>query len=201
MRYGQFKQLLKSELPMNRKERFYTGTVLPSILFHNGLGNFFRFIREIEGIPADINHEKTQDKFLFYTEYNLKESAGKKSVGVEIFTATRHTPDVVIEILEPRRTFVIIEAKMFSSVTQNAFNKQMAEQRGAVIDILKEKYDLNDAEVFHVALTPNRLGLKTTHDYQVINWEVLLDNKDFAIQENYFANFLRFALENSSCAQ
>lgn len=192
MQYDQFKQRLKSELPINRKERFYTGTVIPSILFHNGLSNLFRFLREIEGFPIIINENNTQDNFLFYTEYNLKESAGKKSVGAEIYTVTGDTPDVIIEILEPQKVFVVIEAKMYTNLTQNDFGKQMAAQKLAVIDILKDKYN---TQVFHVALTPRRLGFKRTEDYQVINWEFLLDNEDIDLQDNYFANFLRFALE------
>lgn len=195
MQYDQFKQWLKSELPINRKERFYTGTVLPSILFHNGLSNLFRFLREIEGFPLSINENNTQDNFLFYTEYNLKESAGKKSVGAEIYTVTRDTPDVIIEILPPQRMFVVIEAKMYANLTQNDFGKQMAAQKLAVIDPLKDKYGLNNAQIFRVALTPRRLGFKRTEDYQVINWEFLLDNEDIDLQGNYFAHFLRFALE------
>jgi hypothetical protein len=196
MEYEQLKQSLQKELPINRKERFYTGTVLPSILFHNGLSNLFRFLREIEGFPGDINENTTQDNFLFYTEYNLKESAGKKSVGAEIYTATRDAPDIVIEILKPRKVFVVIEAKMFANLTQNNFGKQIAAQKLAVIDILKNKYALDDTQVFHVALTPKSLGFETTVGYQLINWEFFLANDEIDLRDNYFANFLRFALEH-----
>lgn len=196
MQYDQFKQRLTSELPINRKERFYTGTVLPSILFHNGLFNFFRFLREIERLPISIDQENTKDNFLFYTEYNLKESAGKKSVGAEIYTATGDTPDVIIEILEPEKVFIVIEAKMFANLTQIDFGKQMAAQKCAVIDILKKKYSLDDKQIIHIALTPKQLGFKTTVDYQVMNWEFFINNEDIDLQGNYFANFLRFALEH-----
>jgi hypothetical protein len=197
MQYDQFKQWItrENELPINRKERFYTATVLPSILFHNGLANFFRFLRKIEGFPKDINQKNTRDNFLFYTEYNLKESAGKKSVGAGIFTATGDTPDAIIEILEPQKVLVVIEAKMYANLTQNDFGKQMAAQKHAVIDVLMNEYCLDNAKVFHIALTPRQLGFKTTADYQVINWEFFLDNDDIDLQGNYFSNFLRFALE------
>ena len=52
MDYGYFCKILKgelSELPLNRKERFYTGTVLPALLFHNGLNNFYTFLQTIKG--------------------------------------------------------------------------------------------------------------------------------------------------------
>jgi hypothetical protein len=196
MQYDHFKQKLKSELPINRKERFYTGTVLPSILFHDGLSNLFCFLREIEGFPKSVNEKNTQDNLLFYTEYNLKESAGKKSVGAEICTATGDTPDVIIEILEPQKVFIVIEAKMFSKLTRNDLGKQMAAQKNAIIDILRDKYGLDNAQIFHLALTPRQLGFKTTGDYQIINWEFLLDNKDINLQDNYFANYLKFAIEH-----
>ncbi len=84
---------METELPINRKERFYTGTVLPSLLFHNGRSNFFRFLKEIKGFPSDVNEKNTQDNFLFYTEYNLKESAGRKSrVGMGYLFRPRTSP-------------------------------------------------------------------------------------------------------------
>ena len=196
MQYQEFSKKLKSELPINRKERFYTATVLPSLLFHDGLSNLFRFLKEIKGFPSDINEENTGDNFLFYTEYNLKESAGKKSVGAEIYTVTGDTPDAIIEILEPTKAFVVIEAKMFANLTQNEFKKQMQAQKKAVIEILQEKYELHDNQMFHIALTPNKLKFIDTNDYQVINWEFFIENDDIDVHSNYFYNFLRFALEN-----
>ena len=199
MQYDQFKETLihEKELPINRKERFYTATILHSILFHNGSANLFRFLREIEGFPIDINRANTDDNFLFYTEYNLKESAGKKSVGAGIYTATGDTPDAIIEILKPQKALVVIEGKMFAKPTQNDFRKQMRAQRHAIIDILKSEYGLDNAEIFHIALTPKRLGLTTIPgEYQIINWEFFLDNEEIALQGNYFSNFLRFALEH-----
>src|SRR4030042_3802903 len=113
-----------SELPLNRKEKFYTGTVLPALLFHNGLSNFFHFLRKINNFPDKVNERITRDNFLFYKEYNLKQSAGnKKNVGRKIPTETNETPDVIIEILKPeregKRVFVIIEAKMFRNIYQS----------------------------------------------------------------------------------
>jgi len=197
MEYDQFKQwmTLEKELPINRKERFYTATVLPSILFHNGLSNFFRFLKEIKGFPIDINQKNTEDNFLFYTEYNLKESAGKKSVGAEIYTATGDTPDAVIKILKPYKALVVIEGKMYANPTLNDFRKQMKDQKHAVIDAVKNEYGLDNTQVFHIALTPKQLRFETTDDYQVMNWEFFIDNEEINVQRNYFYNFLRFALK------
>jgi hypothetical protein len=194
--YEEFKEMLRDELPLNRKERFYTGTVLPALLFNNGLSNFFRFLRGIPGLPETINEKDTRNDFLFYTEYNLKESAGPKSAGAKIETQTRDTPDVLIEILSPKpRVFIIIEAKMFENLTQDRFTLQMKAQRRAVIEPLKATFGVGEEQIFHLALVPRELGFQTTPDYQVINWEIFLDNKAFA-SDNHFFNYLCYALEN-----
>jgi hypothetical protein len=196
MDYAMFKDVLNRELPLNRKERFYTATVLPSLLFHKGLSNFYRFLREIRNFPSDINEESTGDTFLFYTEYNLKQSGGKKSVGKEISTPTGDTPDVIIEILRPPRVFVFIEGKMFENLAQPKLDKQMKRQRIAVIDVLKKDFNTDDDHIFHVALIPKGLGFKDTLDYQVINWELFKDDHGFKVQDNYFYNYLTFALDH-----
>lgn len=86
MHYNKLKEVLAVELPINRKEKFYTATILPSLLFHNGLSNLFTFLKQIQGFPKDINEHNTNDQFLFYTEYNLQQSAGGKSVGTVVNT-------------------------------------------------------------------------------------------------------------------
>jgi hypothetical protein len=197
MDYKKFKKILNEELPINRKEKFYTATILPSLLFHNGRSNFYLFLKQIINFPTEINERETGDNFLFYTEYNLKQSAGKKSVGIEIETDSGETPDVLIEIFKPRKILVIIEAKMFQNLTQNEFSKQMKSQRNAVIKVLKKKFQLHDDEIFHIGLVPKELNFYDTLDYQIINWEIL-NCGDFKLKENYFYNFLRFALENYS---
>ena len=197
MDYEEFKKTLNEELPINRKEKFYTATILPSLLFHNGLSNFYHFLKQIINFPPEINERETGDNFLFYTEYNLKESAGKKSVGIEIETDSGETPDVLIEILKPSKVFVIIEAKMFQNLNQNEFSRQMKSQRNVVIKALKKKFHLNDDKIFHIGLVPKELNFCDTIDYQIINWEIF-NFKTFKLRGNYSHNFLRFALENYS---
>jgi hypothetical protein len=202
MDYENFCKILTgkfSELPINRKEKFYTGTVLPALLFHNGFSNLYHFLREINNFQDDeINEQKTGDKFLFYTEYNLKQSAGKKkNVGREIPTETNDTPDIVIEMLSnPKRVFVIIEAKMFRNIYQSSLSSQMSKQKTAVIEPLKKAFQLKDNHIFHIALVPEKSGLKDGMEYQVINWEYFIDNRDLNVKDNIFYNYLRFALDN-----
>ena len=197
MDYERLRDTLKYALPMNRKERFYTGTILPSLLFHNGFSNLYRFLEAIPGFPKEVNEKTTGDRFLFYTEYNLKESAGKRNVGVEILAETNETPDVVMHILHPAELFVVIEAKMFQRLTQDVFNTQMRAQKEAVINRLEEQY--HPERVFHVALLPSKLGFGDTDDYTVVNWEFFVDNGALDVQGNYFYPYLKFALNNYCC--
>lgn len=201
MDYKDFCKILTgkfSELPINRKEKFYTGTVLPALLFHNSLKNFYLFLREIKNFPNDaVNEYKTGDRFLFYTEYNLKQSAGEgKNVGREIPTETNDTPDIVIEILNPHRVFIIIEAKMFRNIYQSSLSNQMSKQKTAVIEPLKKAFQLKDNQFFHIALVPEKSGLKDGIEYQVMNWEYFTDKRGLNAEDNNFYNYLRFALDN-----
>ncbi len=194
MDYEQLKDTLKYALPMNRKERFYTGTVLPSLLFHNGFSNLYRFLEAIPGFPSEVNEKTTGDRFVFYTEYNLKESAGTRNVGVEILARTNDTPDVVMHVLHPAELFVVIEAKMFQRLTQDVFNTQMRAQKEAVINRLEEQH--HPERVFHVALLPSKLGFRDTDEYTVVNWEFFVDNRALDLRGNHFYPYLKFALQH-----
>lgn len=196
MDYQTFEELLKSELPLNRKERFYSGTVLPSFLFHNGFANLFEFLHQIKGFPKEINQETTGDNFLFYTEYGFKESADVKLFGREIKTETRETPDAIIEILQPQKALVIIEVKMFWVILQDELDKQIKEQKRNVSDILKRTCKLNDNQIFYVALIPAQLGFKESSAYTIINWQYFVDNPKLNLQSNHFYNYLNCALKH-----
>jgi hypothetical protein len=196
MDYFTFCDIMKHELPLNRKERFYTGTVLPALLFHHGLSNFFRFLKSITGFPAEINEATTGENFLFYTEYNLRESAGGRSVGAVIPTSTNETPDLIIEIIKPRRVFVIVEAKMFSNIQSHELTEQIRRQKEIVSDVLREKYSLSSEDFYHVALLPKGSDIEENREYKVVYWEFFLSNEVMRLTDNMFYNYLRYALDN-----
>ena len=197
MKYEDFCKYLEKELPLNRKERFYTGTVLPSLLFHKGLSIFYDFLKSLRGFPEEINEINTGDNFLFYTEYNLKESAGQRNVGEKIETATKDSPDCIIEFLTPVKLFVVVEAKMFSKASQTGLKRQMSAQQKAVISVLKSTYKLTDQQILHIALVPKALGITECVDYQVVYWDFFIEEKMFSkLQDNRFFNYLMFALDH-----
>ncbi len=196
MNYDNFSKWFNEELPFNRKEKFFTGTVLPALLFNNGLSNFYHFLRAINNFPAEVNEESTGDNFIFFTEYNLKEASGDRNIGRKISTEGK-TPDVVIEILKPQRVFVLIEAKMFEKFSQPGLNKQIMEQKRHVAEPLKNEFGLETDQIFHIALIPKALKIDDNDLYQVFNWEFFIDNeKVLNLKSCYFYNYLRFAIEN-----
>lgn len=196
MEYDKFCNFSEGELPLNRKERFYTGTVLPALLFHNGLSNFYTFLREIKDFPVEVNEVQTNDDFLFYTEYGLKESAGERNVGRKIPAHTKDTPDIVVEILKPKRVFVIIEGKMFEKTNQHKINDQIDRQRRYIAKPLKKAFQLDESQIFHLALVPEASRIKDGKFYQVINWEFFIGNQSLDVTNNAFHNYLKFALDN-----
>jgi hypothetical protein len=192
MNYDQLTEILKTDLPMNRKERFFSATVLPSLLFHKDNSTLFNFLNEIPHFPSEVLELSAKPEFLFYTEYNLKESAGKKSSGIQISTDTRDTPDVIIEILKPLKVFVIIEAKMFLNLSQKTLDIQMELQRKAIIEKLEKQYQ--PCLTYHVALIPKQLGFSGTEKYDVIFWQIFTEKLARDLEDNYFFNYLKYAL-------
>lgn len=194
MKYEDLEHFLAMQLPLNRKEQFFTATVLPALLFHRGLDNLYAFLHLLDGFPCEVDATTSGDGFLFFTEYNLKQSGGEKSVGKQIEVKSNQTPDVVILIMRPRTLLIVIEGKMFQRVSQRELARQMKDQSDVVIEALTTQSPVPPEQVFHVALLPKPLGLSSTADYQVINWEVFLDNTRFDVADNYFYNFLKYAL-------
>ncbi|MEL7642324.1 MAG: hypothetical protein AAGU21_22030 [Solidesulfovibrio sp.] len=194
--YKYFQSLCCSELPLNRKEKFYTGTVFPSLLFHNGIENLKMFISNIDGFNGIDLKELTGDDVLFYTEYNFKQSCILTEDITHSNFKTNDTPDVVVEILKPTKCFIVIESKMFMKTTQAVFDSQMKRQREYIIDYLPSGLGVSRDKCFHVALIPERLGYEKSNDYSLFFWDDFLDENVYSFKANYFYKYLRFAMEN-----
>ena len=68
---GEALAMMSTGLPLNRKERFYTGTVLPMIVCRDSFRHFDRFCRLIPGCPPlDINGDP-RAQIQFFSECNL----------------------------------------------------------------------------------------------------------------------------------
>jgi hypothetical protein len=65
-------------LPFNRKERYFTGTVLPMLACSEGFAHFPRLLR-LCGVPDDKC--RVPERLQFYTEYSLREAAYTSHTG------------------------------------------------------------------------------------------------------------------------
>ena len=147
--------LFTTQLPLNRKERYYTGTVLPQIIAADNFSFFNRFWELVTG-QTELEIQVGQENFniQFFTEYNLKESA-YNNVHAETFKqVSGDTPDVLILVITAKfKVLIAIEAKMYEPIDVPSLIIQMRQQK-KVIDILCNQLDIQIENTFHVALVP-----------------------------------------------
>ncbi|QWC84571.1 hypothetical protein KLP28_13490 [Nocardioidaceae bacterium] len=178
-------------LPLNRKERYYTGSVLPGLVAGDEMQHLPRFL-SLCGLDVEIGDADGVPAVHFLTEYGFAESVATESARSFWGTDTANdTPDVVI--VGPD-WLVAIEAKMFHTPTEDALNEQMAKQ-ATIISLWRDKLGLDAARVKHLLLLPqpfseSRPGL--TH--QVLTWETVRD--EFAsVGSDYWRAVLEAALD------
>lgn len=189
MKYSSFLELVE-QLPFNRKERFFTATIFPSILLNGDRSNLYAFLDLIEGFPTGFTRDSVGDSFLFYTEYMLKQAAGT------IDALSGDTPDALIYFAAPQRALVSIEAKMFERTGQGDLDDQIRGQLQNVLTPIMREKQLTADEVFQIGLVPEGAAVRSTSAYQVLHWDTLLDENRFRLADCYFAHFLRYALNN-----
>lgn len=68
--------MLARGLPLNRKERYYTGTVLPMIIAADDCAHLSRFLRlcGFDDAPKADELARGAEDLQFFTEYSLVES-------------------------------------------------------------------------------------------------------------------------------
>ncbi len=188
--------LVATHLPMNRKERFFTGTVFPMIVCADNFQHFERLTSLIPDCPKlDIHASPDDANVQFFTEYGLMESIyGSAIERLPEFTGTRDTPDILILVTGDPTLLLAIEAKMYDRPTREAVELQMAQQRKVVLDYLQEALSIQS--FFHLALLPEGL-LEQFGDfaYPVITWESLLEVFTRDREEDYWLRMLRLALK------
>ena len=142
-------------LPFNRKERYFTGTVLPFIVASDGFAHFDRFLRMcgVERVYSD-GLEGNQG-FQFFTEYAFGEStiSPRDDSRFPIPRPGGDTPDIVIR---GEDWLLAIEAKMFHRPMRASLQGQLTKQR-TLIDYIARRLDPPVQRVAHVALLPEPL--------------------------------------------
>jgi len=185
--------LVTSGLPLNRKERFYTGTVLPMLVAGDGFAHLDRLL-SLCGLPsAELTGNSLEGlhPVAFFTEYSFVESCFTTADRQRFPSSPTDadTPDVVIAGDD---WLLCIEAKMFHNPDGEALNAQMRRQK-VLVDYWVQHLPLNRAKVAHVLLLPERLSTSGV-TFPVVTWEQVLRAYS-TVGPRYWAAMLWTALE------
>jgi hypothetical protein len=161
-----------TRLPMNRKERFYTGTVLPVLVGSDAFAHLDRLLA-LCGLDAHVQPGRDgQQDIQFLTEYGFAESVFSEADHQRWPGPTgKDTPDIV---LTGPDWLLAIEAKMFHNPNAAALNRQMRDQ-AALVRSWQHTLGLLDHQVRHVLLLPGRLAERVGPlAFNVVIWEDVL---------------------------
>lgn len=185
-------------LPINRKERFYTGTVFPMIVCNDNFKHFHLFTKLLKDCShADIDPNPETTNIQFFTEYSLKESVfGKTKERFKGELETKDTPDILILIDGEDKTLIAIEAKMFDYPKPIDLENQMKAQEKIFEYLDKNFLEGKKYTKHHYALLPKEY-LKTckSEEIKIITWESLLDAYKDVCGNDYFFGMLKCALD------
>lgn len=189
--------LLDHTLPLNRKERFYTGTVLPGIVCAD-----FDHLNRLTGLmghpDVETSGDPAQGGVVFFTEYGIAESAyGPAAARFAGLPTSRDTPDVVFLTLRPSPVLFALEAKMYDRPGGGELRHQLDLQRELLDPLavrLADWLDVDEVPVAHRALLPAAQQALHLDPHEVITWQQVRDAYD-DIAPAYWLQMLREALD------
>lgn len=170
--------LLDHTLPLNRKERYYTGTVLPGIVCADDMTHLHR-LTDLMGFPdVDVSGDPANCGLVFFTEYGLAESVfGPARNRFEQLPIDRDTPDVVFLTTQPTPVLFALEAKLYDRPSGFDLRAQLGRQAGLLTDLatrLAGWLDVPAVPVAHFALLPEpQAGVDLGGAYPVLTWQQL----------------------------
>ena len=189
------KELLETGLPLNRKERFFTGTVFPMVVCKNNFENI-NLLLSLFDLPETINVNVSPDSenILFFTEYSLVESLiGTAKERFKELPDSKDTPDIVILIEDKKKYLIALEAKMYDVPSVDKLNLQMNGQ-GKILNSVGKTLGIN--EFYHYLLLPERFKQKVLGlNYPVITWEDIMRAYEPVCAGDYFFELLRISLD------
>ena len=144
----------RTRLPFNRKERYFTGTVLPALVTSDGFGHLQRFL-DLCGVDGFVSPGLDGDQNIqFFTEYSFKESRlADDHARFPYPLPGGETPDVIIA---GHSWLIAIEAKMFHRPTRASLQEQIGKQR-SVLDYMVRGMAPQGTTIYHVVLIPESL--------------------------------------------
>lgn len=106
-------ELLDLTLPVNRKERYYTGTVLPAVICSDDLTHLGLLANLLHAGPVTVRADPRDCTVAFFTEYGIAESLIGPAAGrFTDLPPGKDTPDVIVLITEPHPLLIALEAKL-----------------------------------------------------------------------------------------
>lgn len=169
------RRLFATGLPMNRKERFFTGTVFPMIVCCEDMAHVDRLLATVGVGAVDIDGRPGSTNLQLFTEYGFTESVvGAASDRFDTAGLSRATPDIVIHLAGPVGRLLLIEAKMYDRPTATDLVAQIEGQKGIGV-VMADGLGLDANHVVSVALLPQRLAdeIGPIGDIAVLTWEDL----------------------------
>ncbi len=166
--------LFGERLPINRKERYYTGTVLPMIVASDGFAHFGRFLT-LCGVPKiAVEADPASSNVQLFTEYGFKESLVDGAEKRFRDPGGRDTPDLVVYAESEPSRLLGVEAKVFHRPSVADLREQLRKQA----DLLSVMADGvgTQPSVHQVALLPAGLRMPERIDnVPVLTWERVAD--------------------------
>lgn len=188
-------------LPLNRKERFFTGTVFPMIICAEG-GKYFGRFTEMLPLPSgmEIDWRPESTNIQFFTEYSLLESVyaqgdADRFPDAHAAIGAKDTPDIVMLVTEPEKALICLEAKMFLRVSASELAGQM-DRQAEIVRYLGDKLAVPEHRRVHAALIPAALAATfRAFPYHVLSWDALHETFVRDRDPDYFLEILRISLD------
>ena len=169
------KDLFDERLPINRKERYYTGTVLPMIVASDGFKHFGKFLEHCEMPKVALEADPASSNIQFFTEYGFKESLMDGAERRFDDPDGPHAPDLVVYIEGAPSLLLGVEAKVFSQPSEAHIREQLRVQE-QLLSIMQKGVG-TQTRVYQVALLPRDLGMPERIDkWPVLTWETVADS-------------------------
>jgi hypothetical protein len=178
-------------LPMNRKERYFTGTVLPAIVAERNFAHLHR-LTSLCGLDIEPLEPHQVGELQFWTEYGFAESRFSDADQLRFPDAPsgRDTPDVVIVGGD---WLLAIEAKLFDWPSAASLRRQLQVQ-SELVAYWTRTLGMDSSRVAHVALLPATYAEQLPElDQKIVTWEEL-ETEFTPLVPSYWMRVLRTAL-------
>jgi hypothetical protein len=173
------RNLLDDRLPLNRKERFFTGTVFPMLVASDGFEHLDRLLALAKLPPRASSADPQSTDVQFFTEYGYAESRiGGAVERLPTAPAGRDTPDVLLYFENSPPLLLALEAKMYDRPSRSAVDVQLQVQARLLEGLRADLSRLvgEGVRVHHAALLPSQLAAQLGPlRVPVITWEGLLE--------------------------